>query len=69
MTEQHQNNPETLLSALKDHVTKWGKGIVPVDSEDLKRLLALAEGKAKDTIDGWTGKKPGEGDHHETKDH
>lgn len=58
MTE-HQNNPETLISALKAHVTKWGKGIVPVDSEDLKRLLAVAEGKAKETIDGW-GKKPGE---------
>ena len=64
MTEPHQNSPETLLSSLRDHVTKWGKGIVPVDSEDLKRLLALAEGKAKNTIDGWTGKKPpGESDH------
>lgn len=31
-----------LLDRLQVHADKWGKGITPIDSEDLQKLLAAA---------------------------
>jgi hypothetical protein len=36
------NSLPALIDRLTEHAAKWGKGITPIDSEDLQKLLAAA---------------------------